>query len=56
MITDVDGSPVLLELPDLRPVTIRDRDNIVSPSMVAWSRHRAYVVGHDGHSLSAIDL
>jgi len=56
MISDAEDRPLLLELPDLTSVPIRDRDNIVSPTMVAWSRHRAYVVGHDGHSLSAIDL
>lgn len=56
MVNAVDDRPLLLELPNLVPVAIRDRDNIVSPTMVAWSRHRAYVVGHDGHSLSAVDL
>jgi len=56
LVADLDDRPALLELPSLLPTPIRDGADVVSPRLVAWSRHRAYVVGHDGHSLSAIDL
>ncbi|MCC6625584.1 MAG: PQQ-binding-like beta-propeller repeat protein [Deltaproteobacteria bacterium] len=56
LVADLDDRPTLLELPSLLPIPIRDGADVVSPRLVAWSRHRAYVVGHDGHSLSAIDL
>ncbi|MFO0751469.1 MAG: PQQ-binding-like beta-propeller repeat protein [Myxococcota bacterium] len=56
LVADLDDRPLVLELPGLVPVSVRDGDDVVSPRLVAWSRHRAWVVGHDGHSLSALDL
>lgn len=56
LVADLDDRPALLDLPSLEPIPIRDGASIVGPSLVAWSRHRAWVVAHEGHSLSAIDL
>jgi len=52
----VDGPFALLELPDLTRVALPESDALEDVTHAAFSWNRAWIVGHRGQSLSALDL
>jgi hypothetical protein len=50
-----DGSPLLVELPNLKLLSIHDAEAIEDAELVAFSRHAVWVVAHGGRSLTCLE-
>lgn len=50
-----EGAPLLVELPELTRVAIRDTEAVDAAELVSFSRHALWIVGHGGRSLTCVE-